>query len=57
MGNKVDAEETLLKQAEANYLAVTNGRGTHNYRLSVELLTSAQASVDKIRKDKKQAQK
>ena len=57
MGNKVDAEETLLRQAEANYLAVTNGRGTHNYRLSVELLKSAQASVEKIRKEKKQAQK
>lgn len=57
MGNKVDTEETLLKQAEANYLAVSNGRGTHNYRLSVELLKSSQASVDRIRKEKQQAQK
>jgi hypothetical protein len=53
MGNKVDAEEALLKQAEANYLAVSNGRGTHNYRLSVELLKSAQASIEKIQKEKK----
>lgn len=50
LGKKVDAEDALLKQAEANYLAVTNGRGTHNYRLSIELLKSAQASLDKIRK-------
>jgi hypothetical protein len=57
LGEKVDAEEALLRQAEANYLIVSNGRGTHNYRLSVELLKAAQASVDKIRKEKKQAQK
>ena len=53
MGNKVYAEETLLQQAEANYLAVSNGRGTHNYRLSVELLKSAQSSVEKILKEKR----
>ncbi|PWB61377.1 MAG: hypothetical protein C3F14_11935 [Deltaproteobacteria bacterium] len=53
MGRKVDAEETLLRQAEANYLAVSNGRGTHNFRLSIELLKSAQASLEKVLKEMK----
>jgi hypothetical protein len=53
IGKKVDAEEALIKQAEANYLVVSNGRGTHNYRLSLELLKSAQASLDKIQKEMK----
>ena len=53
MGAKVEEAEKLLKEAEANYLAVTNGRGTHNYRLSRELLAAAQASIDKVLKEKK----
>jgi hypothetical protein len=53
MGTKVDAEEDLLRQAEANYLAVSNGRGAHNYRLSNELLKAAQASLDKVLKERK----
>ena len=53
LGRNVEAEETLLKQAEANYLAVSNGRGAHNYRLSNELLKSAQSSLDKIQKEMK----
>ncbi|HEY6097060.1 MAG TPA: hypothetical protein VIU83_03310, partial [Candidatus Deferrimicrobium sp.] len=53
MGAKVDEAEKLVKEAEANYLAVSNGRGTHNYRLSKELLAAAQASIDKVLKEKK----
>lgn len=53
MGAKVDEAEKLVREAEANYLAVSNGRGTHNYRLSKELLAAAQASIDKVLKDKK----
>jgi len=53
MGLKVEAEENLLRQAEANYQAVSNGRGTHNYRLSSELLKTAQASLEKILKEKR----
>jgi len=53
MGAKVDENERLVREAEANYLAVSNGRGTHNYRLSRELLAAAQASIDKVLKDKK----
>ena len=41
-------EEALVQQAEANYLLVTNGRGTHNYKLSRELLKVAQGNVDKV---------
>jgi hypothetical protein len=44
----VSQEETLVRQAEANYLLVTNGRGTHNYKLSRELLKVAQANLDKV---------
>ena len=47
-GKDVSQEETLLQQAEANYLLVTNGRGSHNYRLSKDLLKVAQANVDKV---------
>jgi len=47
-GRDVAAEETLVQQAEADYLAVTNGRGTHNYRLSKDLLKVAQANLDKV---------
>jgi hypothetical protein len=53
IGKNVEADEALVRQAEANYMAVTNGRGTHNYRLSSELLKVAQASLDKILKEKK----
>jgi hypothetical protein len=47
-GKDVAQEETLIQQAEANYLLVTNGRGTHNYKLSKDLLKVAQANVDKV---------
>ncbi|GAB4237777.1 MAG: hypothetical protein OHK0028_15120 [Deltaproteobacteria bacterium] len=47
-GRNVGGEETLLRQAEANYLAVANGRGTHNHRLSRDLLRAAQADIDKV---------
>jgi hypothetical protein len=47
-GKDVAQDETLLQQAEANYLLVTNGRGTHNYKLSRDLLKVAQANVDKV---------
>jgi hypothetical protein len=53
IGKNVEAQEALLRQAEANYLAVTNGRGTHNYRLSSELLKVAHSSLDKVLKEKK----
>jgi hypothetical protein len=53
IGKNVEAQEALLRQAEANYLAVANGRGTHNYRLSSELLKVAQSSLDKVLKEKK----
>ncbi len=53
IGKNVEAQEALIRQAEANYMAVTNGRGTHNYRLSSELLKVAQASLDKVLKEKK----
>src|SRR5574341_5796 len=57
LGKGVDHGESLLKQAEANYLAVSNGRGTHNYALSKALLSAAQANLDKVLKEKKQAKK
>lgn len=47
-GKSVAREETLLRQAETNYLAVANGRGTHNHKLSLELLKAAQADLDKV---------
>ncbi len=53
MGAKVDEADRLVKEAEANYLVVSNGRGMHNYRLSKELLAAAQASIGKVLKDKK----
>lgn len=52
MGRKVDEELRLLQGAEANYLIVTNGRGSHNYELSTELLKAARESVDRILADK-----
>jgi Class III cytochrome C family len=54
-GKNVDADEALLKQAEANYQIVTNGRGTHNYSLSRDLLKAAQANIDRIRKERSAA--
>ncbi len=54
-GKKMEAEENHLRQAEANYLVVSNGRGAHNYRLSIELLKSAQVSLDKVLKEKRPA--
>ena len=50
IGKNVDEERKLLKGAETNYEIVTNGRGTHNYELSKELLKSAQDSLDRILK-------
>jgi hypothetical protein len=47
-GKDVSQEETMLQQAEANYLLVVNGRGTHNYGLSKELLKVARGNLDKV---------
>jgi hypothetical protein len=47
-GKSVSQEETLLQQAETNYQAVSAGRGTHNYKLSREMLRAAQANIDKV---------
>ncbi|MGZ8449468.1 MAG: cytochrome c3 family protein [Candidatus Deferrimicrobiaceae bacterium] len=51
-GKNVDEEMKLLQGAETNYQIVTNGRGTHNYELSRDLLKSAQSSLDGILKKK-----
>ncbi len=53
LGRNVEAQEAAVRQAEANYLLVANGRGTHNYRLSSELLRNAQATLERILKEKK----
>ena len=47
-GRDVSREETLVRQAETNYQAVSAGRGTHNFRLSREMLRVAQANLDKV---------
>ncbi|RJP21253.1 MAG: hypothetical protein C4529_07725 [Deltaproteobacteria bacterium] len=47
-GKNVAQEETLLQQAESNYQVVSAGRGTHNYKLSREMLKAAQANLDKV---------
>jgi hypothetical protein len=52
IGKNVDEERKLLEGAETNYQIVSNGRGTHNYELSSELLKSAQESLDRILKKK-----
>jgi hypothetical protein len=52
IGKNVDEGRKLLKGAETNYRIVTDGRGTHNYELSRELLKSAQGSLDRILKEK-----
>ena len=46
----------LLQGAETNYRIVSNGRGTHNYPLSVELLRTAKESLDGILKEKRGGQ-
>jgi len=51
-GKNVDEDLKLLQGAETNYQIVTDGRGTHNYALSRDLLKSAQGSLDKILKKK-----
>ncbi|HEY5765964.1 MAG TPA: hypothetical protein VIS30_08015 [Candidatus Deferrimicrobiaceae bacterium] len=56
MGRKVDEEMKLLQGAETNYRIVSNGRGTHNYPLSVELLRTAKESLDGILKEKRGGQ-
>jgi hypothetical protein len=52
IGKNVDEEAKLLHGAETNYQIVSNGRGTHNYDLSRDLLKSAQSSLDRILKKK-----
>ncbi len=52
IGKSVEEERKLLKGAETNYEIVSNGRGTHNYELSKELLKSAQDALDRILKKK-----
>ncbi len=47
-GRDVSKEETLVRQADANYQAVSAGRGVHNYKLSREMLRAAQADLDKV---------
>ncbi|MEW6720221.1 MAG: hypothetical protein AB1346_07215 [Thermodesulfobacteriota bacterium] len=47
-GRDVSRDEELVAQADANYQAVTAGRGTHNIKLSRELLRVAQANLDKV---------
>ena len=52
IGKNVDEEMKLFQGAETNYQIVSNGRGTHNYALSRDLLKSAQSSLDRILKKK-----
>jgi hypothetical protein len=47
-GRDVSKEETLVRQADANYQAVSAGRGVHNHKLSKEMLRAAQADLDKV---------
>jgi len=47
-GRDVSKEESLLQQADANYQAVSAGRGVHNYNLSREMLKAAKADLDKV---------
>lgn len=54
IGKNVEEGKTLLQTAETNYQIVSNGRGTHNFELSMELLESAQSALDKILGPKKQ---
>src|SRR3989304_2496496 len=52
IGKNVDEDMKLFQGAETNYQIVSNGRGTHNYALSRDLLKSAQSSLDGILKKK-----
>ncbi len=47
-GKDVSQEEALVRQADANYQAVSAGRGTHNYKLSREMLRVAQGNIDRV---------
>jgi len=47
-GRDVSKEETLVRQADENYQAVSAGRGVHNHKLSREMLRAAQADLDKV---------
>jgi hypothetical protein len=47
-GTDVSGAEDLIAQANSNYQAVTAGRGTHNFKLSRELLRVAQGNLDKV---------
>jgi hypothetical protein len=47
-GTDVSGAEGLIAQANSNYQAVTAGRGTHNFKLSRELLRVAQGNLDKV---------
>jgi excinuclease UvrABC ATPase subunit len=47
-GKDVSRAETLIAEADSNYQVVSAGRGTHNFKLSRELLRVAQAEIDKV---------
>jgi len=47
-GRDVSKEEALVRQADANYQAVSAGRGVHNHKLSREMLQAAQADLAKV---------
>jgi hypothetical protein len=47
-GRDVSKEETLVRQADANYQAVSAGRGVHNHKLSLDMLRAAKADLDKV---------
>lgn len=55
LGKNVEEAELLVRQAEANYRAVSDGRGTHNHALSRALLSAARSNLDRILRDKKAA--
>ncbi|OIP36027.1 MAG: hypothetical protein AUK27_02970 [Deltaproteobacteria bacterium CG2_30_66_27] len=47
-GRDVSKEETLVLQADANYQAVSAGRGVHNHKLSLDMLRAAKADLEKV---------
>jgi len=47
-GRDVSRDETLVRQADANYQAVSSGRGVHNHKLSIEMLRAAKADLDRV---------
>jgi len=53
-GRDVSKEEALVRQADANYQAVSAGRGVHNHKLSREMLRAAKADLDKVLAAKRQ---